>query len=68
MPPQPIAWPFPAPPQGWPNPSWGPHPNINAATTAGNDNEDGEESDNESAAGSDEIRLLTEQVQGITGF
>jgi len=39
----------------------GPNPNNNAATTAGDDNKDGEGSDNESAADLDEIRLLTEK-------
>ena len=57
-----FAWPFPAPPQGWPNSSGRFVLETNATTTTGdaNDNKDGEESDNESA-GSNVIYLHTDE-------
>ena len=64
----PAAWynllPFsvmPSQPFAWPNPPGRPLPNTNAATTAGDNKEDGEESNNESTTGDDEVRLLTEE-------
>ena len=61
VPPQPFAWPFPVPPQGWPNSSGNPVPETNATTTCDvNDTKDGEVSDYGSA-GSDVIRLLTDE-------
>jgi len=58
MPPQPFTWPFPAPPQGWPNTPQ-PLPDTSALSSAVNDNEDGEESDQ--SAESDVIHLLSEE-------